>query len=90
MATIIISVGIDPGGAQVNLYTGPSYAAAHDALIEAGRKGEISEGWIFNNPVPVVHQFYYKYVVQPIILPEPQLPEVVKRPRGRPRKVAVV
>lgn len=81
MATIVMAVGLGPGGIPVNLYTGESYVHAQEALLEAGQEGKISEGWLYNNPLPVVHQQYR--------LRESQVTQMIeiKRPRGRPRKV---
>ena len=74
MPTIIICAGLDQDGKLINLYIGPSYVDAENAMIEAGREYKIVEGWIFNNPVPALHQYY--------------APEAPKR-RGRPPKTFV-
>lgn len=85
MATLVVAVGIGVDGEYHNLYTGPSYADAQTAMVEAGQRGQISMGEILNNPMPVVRQFYQLRTEA-----EPIADNAIKRPRGRPRKYPLV
>jgi len=81
--TIILAVGKDIEGDLINLYTGPSYAHGEAALIAAGREGLISEGWVFNNPEPTMHQWYQ-------LKAQHEEEDVFKRRGpGRPPKITV-
>ena len=56
--TIVMAVGLDPAGDLISLYVGPAYSSATAALYRAGGDGHIIEGWVFNNPPSVLHQYY--------------------------------
>ena len=85
MPTLVVAVGVGEDGQYHNLYTGPSYADAQAAMLEAGQRGQISTGEIYNSPTPVVRQFYQlrKHA-------EPIPDNAIKRPRGRPRRIPLV
>ena len=85
MPTLVVAVGIGEDGQYHNLYTGPSYADAQAAMLEAGQRGQISLGEIYNNPTAVVRQFYRLRKDA-----EPIEDNVMKRPRGRPPKILSV
>jgi hypothetical protein len=72
--SIVIALGVDPDANLVQLYLGPSYADGEKALFEAGQEAKIVEGWVFNNPIPYIHQLYPR--------------KMVKRGPGRPPKTA--
>ena len=44
----------DAAGNLTNLYTGPDYSAAKDAVDSAGVAGTILESYVYRNPPPVV------------------------------------
>jgi hypothetical protein len=73
--TIVMAVGLDTAGELVSLYVGPAYSSATAALYNAGAEGRIIEGWVFNNPTAVLHQYYDRKSV-----PEPE--EVRRKPRS--------
>ena len=85
MPTLVVAVGVGEDGQYHNLYTGPSYADAQAAMLEAGQRGQISTGEIYNNPIPVVRQWYHLRRDAEAIADN-----AIKRPRGRPRKIPLV
>jgi hypothetical protein len=53
MPQIMLGLGVDAEGNLTNLYTGPNFSEAKDAVNAAGQSGAISIGYLYSNPPPV-------------------------------------